>query len=418
MQVIKEQITSYIFQIANGIIPLAFLILMYGVFSFDAMSLYFMTLSISGLILMVVDFGFNMSPIRALEKLELNAIFNVFPRKFLAITYSKLILSFFLLPFFIGFSYSSINPFSNSMLLSIYIITVLTSISNIQWFLFSLNKSIEFASILLVFRSLSVAFFVLLYFSLFDITIEQASLFLLCVPLIANIVILAKYRKILRIPAREKYNKIDDISSEIKSSSKIFFNTSIDVAVKTGWPITLFALSGSKELVSFYGLIERVVKSIYLLFSPLPFFLLSNSSVLVGWKDILEKLLKKKIVLYGLMTFLTAPFLIFSAILCYDLLEPSFFMGYRLSIISIYLFQPHLLIAIVLIYTYLVHAGRELFLAAAIVTGIISLIFLSFTELLPFILYPFFFDIIVFAFLIILIIKNKHRSWLGPSGDI
>ena len=272
MKVIKEQVTSYIFQIANGIIPLAFLILMYAVFSFDAMSLYFMTLSISGLILMAVDFGFNMSPIRELQKLELNAIFNVFPRKFLAITYSKLILSFFLLPCFIGFSYSSINPFSNSMLLSIYIISVLTSISNIQWFLFSVNKSIEFASILLIFRLLSVAFFVLLYFSFFDVTIEQASLFLLCVPLVANIVILAKYRKILRIPAKEKFNRISNVTSEIKSSSKIFLNTSIDVAVKTGWPITLFALSGSKELVSVYGLIERAVKSIYLLFSPLPFF--------------------------------------------------------------------------------------------------------------------------------------------------
>ena len=410
MKVIKEQVTSYIFQIANGIIPLAFLILMYAVFSFDAMSLYFMTLSISGLILMAVDFGFNMSPIRELQKLELNAIFNVFPKKFLAITYSKLTLSFFLLPCFIGFSYSAINPFSNSMLLSIYIISVLTSILNIQWFLFSVNKSIEFASILLIFRLLSVVFCVLLYFSFFDVTIEQASLFLLCVPLVANIVILAKYRKILRIPAKEKSIRISDVTSEIKSSSKIFLNTSIDVAVKTGWPITLFALSGSKELVSVYGLIERAVKSIYLLFSPLPFFLLSNSSILEGWKDFLSQLLEKKLVLYGLMAFLLGPFVIFVAILCYDLFEHSFFKGYRLPIIAVYLFQPYLLIANLLIYTYLVHKSRELLLTVAIVISVISLIFISLTEILPFVLYPFFFDMILIAFLIILIIKNDFKG--------
>lgn len=410
MQVIKEQVTSYIFQIANGIIPLAFLILMYAVFSFDSMSLYFMTLSISGLILMAVDFGFNMSPIRELQKLELNDIFSVFPRKFLAITYSKLILSFFLLPFFIGFSHSSINPFSNSMLISIYIISVLTSISNIQWFLFSVNKSIEFASTLLMFRFLSVAFFVLLYFSFFDVTIEQASLFLLCVPLAANIVIFSKYRKILRIPTKEKFNRISDVTSEIKSSSKIFLNTSIDVAVKTGWPITLFALSGSKELVSVYGLIERAVKSIHLLFSPLPFFLLSNSSILESWKDFLKQLLEKKLALYGLMTFLLGPFVIYAVILFCDLFENSLFKGYQPAIIAVYLFHPYLLIANLLIYTYLVHKSRELFLTAAIVIGLISLIFLSFTEILPFILYPFFFDIIVVAFLIILIIKNNFKG--------
>ena len=91
----KKQAASYIFQIANGIIPIAFILLMYAVYSFEVMSYYFIALSTSGLILMAVDFGFNITPIRDLEKLDSAKVYNDFSRKFKAISYGKLLLSYF-----------------------------------------------------------------------------------------------------------------------------------------------------------------------------------------------------------------------------------------------------------------------------------------------------------------------------------
>ena len=157
-----------------------------------------------------------------------------------------------------------------------------------------------------------------------------------------------------------------------------------------------------------------------LLWCFLPFFLLANSFYLVRWRDISKKILEKKLVFYGVIAFILGPFLIYFSILVYDFSDHSFFEGYRLSIIAVYLFQPYLLIANLLIYTFLVHQNRELLLTFAIVIAVISLIFLSFIQTLPIVLYPFFYDLVLVIVLIIFILKADFKvncEWFRVSNN-
>ena len=406
MEIVKSQVASYGFQVVNGIIPLTFLAIMFSVYDFDAMAIYFIALSISGLLVMVVDFGFNLSPIRDLEVLNLEEVIDIVPEKLWLIVFSKLIIFLITTPILFLLSMSAWSPLPTSILVCVCMISVLTSVTNIQWFLFALNESIVFAMALFGFRIFSVFIFVLIYFSIIDMSIEIASIFLLSIPLLANLYVLYRYKNYFTLKSARSAISLPKIMRESTRSAKIFINTSIDSGVKLSWPLVLLWLSGSKELVSTYGAIERLVKMVYLLFSPLPFFLLANATAFSTLRDTFKLLPFRRLIIFVTLGFLAAPFLVYFVITITKWPFGDSIFGYDLSIIALYIFHPYLIIANLLVYTFLVHHNREILLTMALIVSAIGIVVIVLAKLGPVLLYPLYYDLLVVGILIILMAKK------------
>lgn len=407
MGVVRSQIGSYFFQIANGVIPLAFILIMYRIYDFEEMADYFLALSISGLVVMVVDFGYNLSPIRDLEALSSDRLVEIAPEKMLLILFSKAFIFLATTPVLFILSKWSLLPVSPIFLVYIYIISVLTSLTNIQWLLFSLNDSICFARALFVFRIFSVLIFILSYFSYIDMSIEIATLFLLSIPLLANLYVLVSYKSYFSLKIPESHISVSKVMAETLKSATVFINTSIDSGVKISWPLVLFWVSDSKELVSFYGGIERLVKSVYMLFSPLQFFLLANATSLSTLRDHVDRLPFRRLVFFVALGFLLAPFLIYSVIYItkWPLGDTAF--GYDLSVIGMYVFHPYILIANLLTYTYLVHHNWEASLTKTLLISVLAITVVVLFEVGSIILYPLYYDALVLGILVMFVVRRR-----------